>query len=302
VWSGDDEEGGGCGESARHRGAGVSLLPLPLPHDSSVAPGYPQTPKIFPSPRCKPRPQNFSRPSDKVVNETARGQRSPEPLTTRPPRARMRLHNERPTMHTYSDPFKEALTQLEETAASDRINELKKRVGLSPATAAPQSHDQSSIVQALKSMKAAGKATYYIDEGARTVPPPFDGGESFKATTNWWSKLEPTIDKLLGPKVAGVPPKNILRDITFVPYPLLMIEWHDSRQPSADWERIAATQKGHQGPATVVSVGYKVYEDDRSIVLAQSVADAHDDLQTTGRMTIARKAITKTHLISQLAV
>ena len=68
---------------------------------------------------------------------------------------------------------------------------------------------------------------------------------------------------------------------------LVLIEWEDSRQPVASWQRLNEFIK--LDVCKCVSVGFLISDDDEQKVLAPNMADieSKDNIQTSGVMTPA---------------
>jgi hypothetical protein len=69
---------------------------------------------------------------------------------------------------------------------------------------------------------------------------------------------------------------------------LVQIEWVDSRQPTASWQRVA--DLGYLAKCRYTSVGFLLREDERAKVLAVSIADEGDERQATGVLVTGRQA------------
>lgn len=69
----------------------------------------------------------------------------------------------------------------------------------------------------------------------------------------------------------------------------VMIEWVDSRQPTALWRRVSDLD--YLCECRVTSVGFLLRDDARAKVLAASIADEGDELQATGVFVIPTAAV-----------
>lgn len=80
---------------------------------------------------------------------------------------------------------------------------------------------------------------------------------------------------------------------------MVFIEWVDSRQPTASWQRVA--DFGYLSECRCTSVGFLLRDDGNAKVLAASVADEGDELQATGVFVIPSKSvISQTELTNQI--
>lgn len=73
--------------------------------------------------------------------------------------------------------------------------------------------------------------------------------------------------------------------------PLVLIRWHDSRQPCGQWRFISALPE--TSPVEVATVGWLLKSDDEVKVVCQSVGDLHNpaNAQASGIMTIPTRCI-----------
>lgn len=73
--------------------------------------------------------------------------------------------------------------------------------------------------------------------------------------------------------------------------PLVLIRWHDSRQPCGQWRFISALPETK--PVEVATVGWLLRSDDEVKVVCQSVGDLHNptNAQASGIMTIPARCI-----------
>lgn len=81
---------------------------------------------------------------------------------------------------------------------------------------------------------------------------------------------------------------------------LSLIEWLDSRQSDGNWRYV----RGYDAslPVKCVSVGWVVFDDGDTVVLAQSFGDIGDeDMQMAGLKTIPSRAITRRVAIEEPA-
>lgn len=69
----------------------------------------------------------------------------------------------------------------------------------------------------------------------------------------------------------------------------VMVEWVDSRQPTASWRRVSDID--YLCECRVTSVGFLLRDDKRAKVLAASIADEGDELQATGIFVIPTAAV-----------
>jgi hypothetical protein len=70
---------------------------------------------------------------------------------------------------------------------------------------------------------------------------------------------------------------------------LVLIEWADSRQPTPGWERIADIAE--RTYCVCQSVGWMIQDNQKVKVLAANVADAGDEMQAMGIVTIPTACI-----------
>lgn len=79
-----------------------------------------------------------------------------------------------------------------------------------------------------------------------------------------------------------------------VPYPLVVVRWVDSRQPSSAWGLLSDLDTEY-GPADCYTAGWVVHETEGFIALAMSVADLDDEhgRQCNGVMRIPKRCIIK---------
>jgi hypothetical protein len=67
------------------------------------------------------------------------------------------------------------------------------------------------------------------------------------------------------------------------------IEWVDSRQPTASWQRVS--DLGYLNECRCVSVGFLLRKDRHTTILALSIADDGDEMQATGVFVIPTAAV-----------
>lgn len=74
---------------------------------------------------------------------------------------------------------------------------------------------------------------------------------------------------------------------------LVLIEWEDSRQPSAAWVRLSDFEPA--GASDCVSVGFLIYDGEDYKALAPNMADIEDDenMQASGIIHIPANCITR---------
>ena len=77
------------------------------------------------------------------------------------------------------------------------------------------------------------------------------------------------------------------------PAKLVIIEWHDSRQPVGAWQRISDFE--HSDLCKCVSVGFLIYDEEDQKVLAPNMADIEDkhNIQTSGVIHIPTKCVVR---------
>lgn len=81
---------------------------------------------------------------------------------------------------------------------------------------------------------------------------------------------------------------------------MVLVEWVDSRQPTASWQLVSDI--GYLSECRCTSVGFLLRDDDDAKVLAASIADEGDELQATGIFVIPSMAvISMTQLTNQLS-
>lgn len=73
------------------------------------------------------------------------------------------------------------------------------------------------------------------------------------------------------------------------PIRAVRVDWLDSKQPVPAWQWVS--DLGAPAPARCTSVGFLVGESADAITLAQSLADADDEAQAGGTMTIPRACV-----------
>ena len=81
---------------------------------------------------------------------------------------------------------------------------------------------------------------------------------------------------------------------------LVLIEWEDSRQPVASWQRLSEFSKSDI--CKCVSVGFLISDDDEQKVLAPNMADieSKDNIQTSGVIHIPSKCVLKITPIAEV--
>ncbi len=77
---------------------------------------------------------------------------------------------------------------------------------------------------------------------------------------------------------------------------LVQIEWVDSRQPTASWQRVSALD--YLAECRCTSVGFLLRDSDQAKVLAASIADDGDELQATGVFVIPTAAVLSMKLLT----
>jgi hypothetical protein len=77
---------------------------------------------------------------------------------------------------------------------------------------------------------------------------------------------------------------------------LVQIEWVDSRQPTASWQRVAHLD--YLSECRCTSVGFLLRDGDTAKVLAVSVADEGDEMQATGVFVIPTAAVLSVKLLT----
>lgn len=81
---------------------------------------------------------------------------------------------------------------------------------------------------------------------------------------------------------------------------MVLVEWVDSRQPTASWQRVSDI--GYLSECRCTSVGFLLRGDDNAKVLAASIADEGDELQAAGIFVIPSSAVISiTQLTNQLS-
>lgn len=88
--------------------------------------------------------------------------------------------------------------------------------------------------------------------------------------------------------MAPIPPNACIKK-----YPLVLVEWKDSRQPAGEWRLIA----GHLEDVEVAkcqTVGFLLHSDKQVKVLAASIGDiSYEDPQACGIMRIPTSCVVK---------
>lgn len=72
---------------------------------------------------------------------------------------------------------------------------------------------------------------------------------------------------------------------------LVLIEWEDSAQPIAQWQRLEDMELG--GIVRCVSVGWLVVDDEEKKVLAPNMGGGEHNLQACGVIQIPARSITR---------
>ncbi len=76
---------------------------------------------------------------------------------------------------------------------------------------------------------------------------------------------------------------------------LVLITWHDSRQPTSSWQHLPMEEPS---PVVVHTVGWLLHHDKDVTVIASSIGDPEtDDEQATSIMQIATRSIVKTKVL-----
>jgi hypothetical protein len=83
--------------------------------------------------------------------------------------------------------------------------------------------------------------------------------------------------------------------------PLVLIRWHDSRQPCGQWRFISALPETR--PVEVATVGWLLRSDAEVKVVCQSVGDLHNpaNAQASGIMTIPTRCILSVERLTEEA-
>lgn len=76
---------------------------------------------------------------------------------------------------------------------------------------------------------------------------------------------------------------------------LVQIEWVDSRQPTASWQRVAHLD--YLGECRCTSVGFLLRDGATAKVLAVSIADEGEEMQATGVFVIPTAAVLSVKLL-----
>ena len=77
---------------------------------------------------------------------------------------------------------------------------------------------------------------------------------------------------------------------------LVLVEWVDSRQPTAAWQRVANLD--YLSECRCTSVGFLLRDGKDAKVLAVSVADEGDEMQATGVFVIPAAAVLSLRLLT----
>lgn len=77
---------------------------------------------------------------------------------------------------------------------------------------------------------------------------------------------------------------------------LVLVEWVDSRQPTAAWQRVA--DLGYLSECRCTSVGFLLRDGKDAKVLALSIADDGDEMQATGVFLIPTAAVLSLRLLT----
>lgn len=76
-----------------------------------------------------------------------------------------------------------------------------------------------------------------------------------------------------------------------MPHRLVLVEWHDSRQPTSAWQKLADYEP--QPACLCASVGWLIHDGDDVKALAPNVADLDDDMQASGVIHIPAACVRK---------
>ena len=76
----------------------------------------------------------------------------------------------------------------------------------------------------------------------------------------------------------------------------MLIEWVDSRQPTASWQRVAHLD--YLSECHCTSVGFLIRDDAQAKVLSATIADEGDELQATGVFVIPAAAVLSVKLLT----
>jgi hypothetical protein len=74
---------------------------------------------------------------------------------------------------------------------------------------------------------------------------------------------------------------------------LVQIEWVDSRQPAAAWQRVS--DLGYLSECRCITAGFLLRQDKNVTVIALSVADDGNEMQAAGVFVIPTPAVTSLH-------
>lgn len=77
---------------------------------------------------------------------------------------------------------------------------------------------------------------------------------------------------------------------------LVLIEWVDSRQPTASWQRVS--DLGYLSECKCNSIGFLIRDDANAKVLAASIADDGEETQATGVFVIPTVAVLSLQLLT----
>lgn len=75
-------------------------------------------------------------------------------------------------------------------------------------------------------------------------------------------------------------------------HPIVMVIWHDSRQPEPSWQWLSDVSSADCSPVVCMSVGFLVKESPTAIGLALSIGDiAAEDVQVSGLKYIPKSCV-----------